>query len=385
MAYDSATGKVSEPVGLDDIQDAIGSTEAGIIALCKSANVNMWAKYKPVLHPSLSLTGKASGSEWWKGDDRSTAPYLIAGLEFPGMTSLGTFNKSLQGKITCSAGFLYKLMRGQYSWQRAEPHYCRYLDFDGYYDAAISPLPTPPASGSYEFHESYIRTMIAGIPHIEDVDNLHLSDMQIPSAVLTVRPTLNTFRIALCFWKADYSDMFWASAEEPINVTTDDKHLHIPVGNLNTRAGDWKCAAFLTNADVNSDVDWSGLVTTGVFLIADASQRTITFVDRSGATHQIIINSAKWVAVAQGVPTTLHVSIDFKNNGSSVNLRNIQLVFHTSYGTVTKTVSNRTLGAGQTYTFSQNYTDIIYAEGVTLQVSARFQNETITVTEAVTG
>ena len=48
MAYDSNTKKVTAPIRVGDVADALGESSFSIGALCSSDAVNMWAKYKPV-------------------------------------------------------------------------------------------------------------------------------------------------------------------------------------------------------------------------------------------------------------------------------------------------------------------------------------------------
>lgn len=48
MPYNSENGIISAPVSIDDVKQALGESSNDLATLCKSENINMWAKYKPV-------------------------------------------------------------------------------------------------------------------------------------------------------------------------------------------------------------------------------------------------------------------------------------------------------------------------------------------------
>ena len=47
-----ANGKITAPVSVDDVKSVLGESSNDLAALCKSAKINMWAKYKPTCYPS---------------------------------------------------------------------------------------------------------------------------------------------------------------------------------------------------------------------------------------------------------------------------------------------------------------------------------------------
>lgn len=74
MSY--SNGIITAPVSIYDIQRALGASSPDLGTLCKHANINMWAKYKPVRYPHVdSVTGQwdftnnkwLSTAVWWKG------------------------------------------------------------------------------------------------------------------------------------------------------------------------------------------------------------------------------------------------------------------------------------------------------------------------------
>lgn len=59
-----ANGKITPPVSVDDVADCLGMSRSSTLAdLCKSANINMWAKYKPTVFPS------PFPDDWYKAKD----------------------------------------------------------------------------------------------------------------------------------------------------------------------------------------------------------------------------------------------------------------------------------------------------------------------------
>lgn len=48
MSYNSETGIISAPVSIDDVKQALGESSDDLATLCKSENINIWSKYKPI-------------------------------------------------------------------------------------------------------------------------------------------------------------------------------------------------------------------------------------------------------------------------------------------------------------------------------------------------
>lgn len=48
MTYNSETGIISAPVSIDDVKQALGESSNDLATLCKSENINIWSKYKPI-------------------------------------------------------------------------------------------------------------------------------------------------------------------------------------------------------------------------------------------------------------------------------------------------------------------------------------------------
>lgn len=48
MSYNSETGIISAPVSINDVKRALGESSNDLATLCKSENINIWSKYKPI-------------------------------------------------------------------------------------------------------------------------------------------------------------------------------------------------------------------------------------------------------------------------------------------------------------------------------------------------
>lgn len=48
MPYNSNTGIITAPVSIDDVKQALGESSNDLATLCKSENINIWSKYKPI-------------------------------------------------------------------------------------------------------------------------------------------------------------------------------------------------------------------------------------------------------------------------------------------------------------------------------------------------
>lgn len=48
MPYNSDSGIISAPVSIDDVKRALGESSNDLATLCKSKNINIWSKYKPI-------------------------------------------------------------------------------------------------------------------------------------------------------------------------------------------------------------------------------------------------------------------------------------------------------------------------------------------------
>lgn len=109
MSYNSETGIISAPVSIDDVKAALGEYSNDVATLCKSTNINMWAKYKPVDSDNPFLDINAG----WKGKKYD------CNINYPSTTNVNNV-KDYYSKV--NNGFSYRLASAPY----------RLGDFRGY-------------------------------------------------------------------------------------------------------------------------------------------------------------------------------------------------------------------------------------------------------------
>ena len=123
MAYDSNTKKVTAPIRVGDVADALGESSLSIGDLCSSSAINMWAKYKPVQYANWGILTEA---------ERKSANFGIVVSGYDPSASLDS-NMSKMHQVSFSYAKPYGGASSPY----------RLLDFDGYKHNAV---PNPYAS-----------------------------------------------------------------------------------------------------------------------------------------------------------------------------------------------------------------------------------------------
>ena len=98
-------------VSINDVRTALSESSYDLGTLCKSSHINPMAKYKPVEHSILGMTGKTYGNMYWRGANAQ------CGLNIP--------HVSYSDRVS--------LASGNPVWSRVPPTTLfRLLDFDGY-------------------------------------------------------------------------------------------------------------------------------------------------------------------------------------------------------------------------------------------------------------
>lgn len=119
MSYSS--GIISAPVSVTDVQQVLGTSATTVSALCKSASINRWSKYKPIEYPSPNPT--RSGT-WYKGSK------VHCGWDYT------------SAMVTAPANIkaCYSLTNNGWTSEDIPSTYFRLLDFDKYYHNAVPPV-----------------------------------------------------------------------------------------------------------------------------------------------------------------------------------------------------------------------------------------------------
>lgn len=183
--------KITKPVAqAADIRPTIKESGVGIIALANSKNVNKWSKAKPVYWYGGTFIHTTNPLDWWMGNDSTNGlpSGLIAGMyvgynrymslwnpaKTPALVTIATNARTLD--FSQCTGFLPDLAKGQTGqWVYKTPNACRHVDFDGYVDNAINPLPvvtnqskTTKTDGSVDIYIT-VPTQVAGGLTLQDL------------------------------------------------------------------------------------------------------------------------------------------------------------------------------------------------------------------------
>ena len=153
MAYDGNTQKISAPVSVHDVQQALGSTNSDVGTLCKDNTINKWAKYKPVFLSAIdTITGQwnaalsrwLSAATWWRGDRTSGQVYRReCGFQIPSVDYATDYRSQIYYYDNTAAPGVYSapanIPNGE--WQRLQPTTYRLADFALYkHTGPIIPL-----------------------------------------------------------------------------------------------------------------------------------------------------------------------------------------------------------------------------------------------------
>lgn len=139
MSYNSENEIISAPVSIDDVKQALGESSNDLATLCKSENINMWAKYKPTCYPS------PFPDNWYKARDGNY------GISVPNYSNLESLYNAyfIDGDKNHDNGYSYERPSGG----SAEPY--RLGDFRGYNNKATSSI--------YGFHVTVRATSNSGV------------------------------------------------------------------------------------------------------------------------------------------------------------------------------------------------------------------------------
>lgn len=142
-------GIITAPVSIEDVKKVLNESSNDIATLCKSNNINMWSKYKPVklrkkfVTDTLNSDGKSwtapSGRlGWWLGNNTVDDAALV----IPLVTSKSNFDDN-------KAKWTYNKPYGGDS----SPY--RLSDFAGYWDDAQAPIsPAYPVTNEFFISET---------------------------------------------------------------------------------------------------------------------------------------------------------------------------------------------------------------------------------------
>lgn len=121
----NSNGKITAPVSISDVQTVLGRGDTSDLAtLCKSSNINMWARFKPTVYPA------PFPSDWYKAGDGNY------GITIPVYTTIKDLYAAyhISGDTNHRNGYTYSQPHGG----SASPY--RLGDFRGYRHDAEPPI-----------------------------------------------------------------------------------------------------------------------------------------------------------------------------------------------------------------------------------------------------
>lgn len=342
MPYDSTTGIITAPVSMNDIQRALGVASTDLGTLCSHANINKWAKYKPVRTPVIdTVTGQWNRTQnrwnnaddqgviaanWWKADG-------YCGLSFSVVT-------------TINSTFISNLISGLLAWTYNRPsggsqQPYREQDFAGYFHYAVPPVGQLAGAG----RTIYVGTSGSGMRQLtlnyeapnEGDENLSLSDFTDNGTSLT-----EYYLGVLLYVSA--SKYRIVTSQNKIG-TTGSTLIECEIGYSDV--GTWQVMPFISS--IRIDAYGSGQV--GRFMSAGYDSADTIIIASSGTVYQIYA-SGVWSNTAY---TQVGIQIVVTSDNSAAKTFTGGLTVY-----IYETNDDESSGAGGTlvaqYTYSTTFT-----------------------------
>lgn len=293
-------GIVTKPVGVQDIQAVLGSTETRLSQLCLSSNINEKAVYKPTNIQSFSPISK---------EQRKAVNYSI---------SVNTYDNPIQ---------LVRAIMGALAWSYTRPSSCfRMLDFNGYDHNAKDWLTVTPAETSVSTNKSVSleisgdgEAVIQGLESLLDILSLgYLSQYNELNFGFLLRIGAFTTSTTNCYYLP-------LTGAQSIRDIVDNGKISIPANTLSS-AGTWHLipcfttaqyeqnkAVHLTSSYSVGDI-WLPIPFTNIPTIQATSQPTGYPID---IYIRVELNNASASVDGLGMVTLSNVSLKVRNSGTS--------------------------------------------------------------------
>ena len=253
MAYNN--GIITAPVSVYDIQRVLGVGSPDVGTLCKHANINKWAKYKPVrlnlidITPQWDYTNNVwrSSATWYKGN---ASIYNAYGWAAPYNNSLLTLLNSCYNRNNTPAGthngWESQLPRGgSYN----EPY--RLTDFAQYNHKAYKPSNTYSCNDTIYVPNNNIGVVVAPtyIKRISDDDPINLRSYITPVDVLKEMWGASTIYEGFAIVKQDYSAVVTFTTDQTMTIKWDNVSDGTPSA-MQLKSGDsYYICPFYTNTE----------------------------------------------------------------------------------------------------------------------------------------
>ena len=343
-----SSGIVSSPVTIDgDLNSALAYASKALGTIIANGTVNPWAKYKPINFVYTDVTGRTSGSEYWKGTDGR------CGFSFSTFGSIGS--------PSSSSSFAYKLLHSQALWTYDQPSGSgkrfRLLDIDGYDEFAPAPVTAPTV-------ESVMLTSSGGLTiqlgaNRGNERSLHLSDFTVNNV------SLNNYYVGLLIYYSSSQYSFVAASQ----VSGGDYSCSFT--NMTAYGGRYVTVVpFLSSSPISQGVDPGGLTLLSVnvapvtMLIKAYSTgiRTQISAQWADALHVRVAYTVRMINDTAADKTVYNISIALYRSGSQSALdtdtvSSVNVLANDTYDETGILIDNTQHQSGETYTVVVTSTD----------------------------
>ena len=316
----------------DDMRQILGVSYNTLGQIVTNANINKWAKYKPIKRSGLHFTDQLnsdftwkSNATWWKGTDGQ------CGLTFTTFNSLYTSNNPFG-----TNSFLRKLKDGDLAWGYERPtggissYPFRWRDFNYYYHAAPKPVigvgDTLRLSGNGSL-------TIQLDENRGDANSIQLSDLTISNSAVS------GWYVGVLIYKSD-SQYTFAFSTNTIGGSGD---LNVEFTNMTSYAGPVTIVPFLSSVRANQGVNPGA----GIFLSCDVAPQTATVM--AAVQNDVAIDiDAYW---RDSFHVRAHYDVKLTNGlGTSASIASLRIgLFENNVEIDYTTVSTFTLAANGEY------------------------------------
>lgn len=413
MPIDSTTGILMAPVGIGDVQQAIGLSSGDLGTLitqgAQGGLINRWAIYKPYranVSPELPVDYEPETGGW-----------MVSGLKVPwgddigyvgsGGVPSGGFITELANDVTWDYLYPRGLNHSEIPTPSYDPSLGDYVepfrlgDFLGYQTAKGSydngcPWPYVPTMTELIANSTGSFTLGANLPTVI-TGNLTLGAVPVPD-IIAVSPvrgqTLEHFYLGVLLYRktagtlGTLKEAYWKTAAYRLDETstTDiaQKRLHVSFTGLSGALGVWNVRTFLSSQQLALNEE--PVQGTGLY-VACGSATQLTLIDPDAADTLGISLSAKVLDTAN---TQVRVSATIVNYYSvNVNITAVRLTLETRNTlTANPTTWNRTgLEPGDDVSGTYLFTGASYADlpaaTITMRVTYVVNGQTLTTTKTV--
>lgn len=342
MSYENGLISKTDSLSIDDVHAVLGAGSYDLGALCVYSTVNMWAKYKPVKYPGDFASSDGKHTNWWQA--------------YNGMCGiLPKYPSTLANLVTMYTN-------GTADWEREAPtggesYPYRLLDFSGYYHKAVPPVRSFGIGGTqFRRTDSFTASIMYYDSTNADDKSLMLTDLVGSSGFgITDR------YFAVCV--EDNGKYYWKTADSTIG--NGGYSLTFPCSDF----ADGAHVAYGFFAKGSSEGVVKVDAPTGIVTLPKAQGAAFTIVDTlikiTVIAGKLYPASAGSFTIKYTVQNVATYAIPLQSNTWQVRYQDKTYTDSITTGESTGTISNFTIAAGATVTYSVtvNFTQAMVNKG----------------------